>query len=139
MRPEGRWFRRERGPLPRSETMNEVAQQEHRWLDRLDGEWTSEMECVMGPGQPPMTTRGTESVRSLGGLWTIGEGEMSEDGTSRSVMTLGYDPRDGRFVGTFVASMMTYLWSYRGSLDESGKVLALEAEGPSFTDEGMAK
>ena len=121
--------------------MIEKPQQEHHWLDRLVGEWTSEMECVMGPGQPATKSRGTESVRSLGGLWTIGEGtgEMPEGGTAISVMTLGYDPKAGRFVGTFIASVMTYLWTYSGSLDESGKVLALDAEGPSFTGEGTAK
>jgi hypothetical protein len=121
--------------------MNEKPQQEHRWLDKLVGEWTSEMECVMGPDRPPETSRGTESVRSLGGLWTVGEGagEMPEDGAAMSVMTLGYDPKAGRFVGTFIASVMTHMWTYSGSLDESGKVLAVDAEGPSFTGEGTAK
>jgi hypothetical protein len=121
--------------------MNEKPEQEHRWLDKLVGEWTSEMECSMGPDQPPTTSRGTESVRSLGGLWTIGEGmgEMPEGGTMKSVMTLGFDPKAGRFVGTFIASVMTHLWIYSGSLDEAGKVLALDAEGPSFTGEGTAK
>ena len=122
--------------------MNETPQREHRWLEKLVGEWTSEMECVMGPDQPPTTSRGTESVRSLGGLWTIGEGEgeMPEGGDEvTSVMTLGYDPKTGRYVGTFIASVMTHMWTYSGSLDESGKVLALDAEGPSFTGEGTAK
>ncbi|MDB5352036.1 MAG: ribulose kinase [Planctomycetota bacterium] len=121
--------------------MNEKPQQEHRWLDKLVGEWTSEMECVMGPDQPPTKSSGTESVRSLGGLWTIGEGagEMPEGGTAMSVMTLGYDPKASRFVGTFIVSVMTHMWTYSGSLDESGKVLALDAEGPSFTGEGTAK
>ncbi len=43
-------------------------QQEHEWLGQLIGDWESEMECVMGPDQPPMKSKGTESVRSLGGL-----------------------------------------------------------------------
>lgn len=121
--------------------MNEKPQQEHRWLDKLIGDWTCEMECRMGPDQPPTTSRGTESVRSLGGLWTIGEGEgeLPEGGTMNSVMTLGYDPKAGRYVGTFIASVMTHLWTYSGSVDESGRVLALDAEGPSFTGEGTAK
>jgi hypothetical protein len=120
--------------------MNAEPQQEHRWLNKLVGEWTYEAECSMGPDQPPLTDQGVEVVRSLGGLWTIGEGagEMPESGTAKTVMTLGYDPKAGRFVGTFIASMMTHLWTYSGSLDESGKVLALEAEGPVFTGEGTA-
>jgi Protein of unknown function (DUF1579) len=121
--------------------MKAEPQQEHHWLDRLVGEWTYEGEASMGPDQPPAKNRGVEVVRSLGGLWTIGEGEgeMPEGGTARTVMTLGYDPKAGRFVGTFIASMITHLWIYSGSLDESGKVLALDAEGPSFTGEGTAK
>ena len=119
--------------------MNTEPQKEHRWLDRLVGEWTFEGECSMGPDQPAMKNTGVEVVRSIGGLWTIGEGEgeMPEGGTAKSVMTLGYDPKAGRFVGTFIASMMTHLWTYSGSLE--GNVLALDAEGPNFTGEGTAK
>ena len=37
-------------------------------------------------------------------------------------------------MGTWLASVDTHLWTYRGSLDEAKKTLTLEAEGPSFTD-----
>jgi hypothetical protein len=117
-------------------------QTEHRWLQKLVGDWTFENECVMGPDQPPMKSSGTESVRSLGGLWTLGEGgcEMPGGGIGTTLMTLGYDPARKRFVGTFVGSMMTHLWIYDGALDPDGKVLTLDAEGPSFAGEGkMAK
>jgi hypothetical protein len=96
----------------------------------------------MGPGQPPMKSSGREVVRSLGKLWTIGEGtgDTPDGGFSESIMTLGYDPQKKRFVGTFIASMMTHLWPYEGVLDESGKILTLNSEGPSFTGDGtMAK
>jgi hypothetical protein len=112
-------------------------QKEHHWLHKLVGKWTFEGECNMGPDQPPMKSTGTETVRSLGGLWTIGEGsgEMPGGGECTSIMTLGYDPQTKRFVGTFVASVMTRLWIYNGSLDASGKVLTLDTEGPSFADD----
>jgi len=42
-------------------------------------------------------------------------------------------------VAPFIASMMTHMWSYDGALDASEMVLTLDAEGPSFTGEGMAK
>lgn len=121
--------------------MNAEPQQEHRWLERMVGAWTYEGEYSMGPGQPTAKHAGSEVVRSLGGLWTIGEGEgEAPDGTkAQTVMTLGYDPEAKRFVGTFIASMMTYLWIYNGSLDESGKVLSLDAEGPSFDGKGLVK
>ncbi|MEK6261775.1 MAG: DUF1579 domain-containing protein [Planctomycetota bacterium] len=117
--------------------MDEVKPQaEHQWLQKLVGEWTVEGECSMGPDQPPSKMTGREVVRSLGGLWTVGEGE----GTCQSIMTLGYDPQSKRFVGTFIASVMTHLWPYNGSLDAAGKVLTLDSEGPSFADDGtMAK
>jgi hypothetical protein len=92
----------------------------------------------MGPDQPPIKTTGTELVRSLGGLWTIGEGEgeMPGGGTARTIMTLGFDPQTQRFVGTFIASMMTHLWPYSGTLDAAEKVLTLDSEGPSCIDPG---
>jgi hypothetical protein len=48
-------------------------------------------------------------------------------------MTLGYDPGQKRFVGTFIGSMMTHLWIYSGRLDDAGKVLTLDTEGPDFS------
>lgn len=119
--------------------------QEHRWLDKLVGEWTFELVGNLGPDQTPAKSQGTEVVRSLGGLWTIaegegrGEGDLPMEGAFRNLMTLGYDPKTGRFVGTFVASMTSHLWTYSGALDKSGTVLALETEGPSFTGVGTAK
>lgn len=112
---------------------------EHEWLQRLVGEWTFEGECNMGPDQPAMKSTGRESVRSLGGLWTIGEGVGAmPDGTCecRSIMTLGYNPAQKKFVGTFVASVMTHLWPYVGTLDPAKKVLTLDSEGPSFAGDG---
>jgi hypothetical protein len=111
-------------------------QKEHRWLERLVGEWTYEGEAIMGPDQPPMKHAGTQSVRSIGGVWIQAEGKMAmPDGTpGTTLMTLGYDPARGRFVGTFIGSMMTNLWVYDGGLDDAARVLTLDAEGPSFTD-----
>lgn len=111
---------------------------EHQWLHQLIGQWEAEMQCIVGPDQPPMTSKGAETVRSLGGLWTLGEGtgEAPDGSTATTQMTLGYDPERGRFIGTFVASMMTHMWVYAGSLDASGNVLTLDTEGPTFTGDG---
>lgn len=118
--------------------MQAEPQKEHAWLQKLVGEWSFENECSMGPGHPPIKSAGSENVRSLGGLWTMGEGqgEMPGGGSMTSIMTLGYDPRRQRFTGTFVASMMTHLWIYDGALDATGQVLTLDCEGPSFSGDG---
>ena len=118
--------------------MHAQPQKEHQWLQRLVGEWTYENEAVMEPGKPPAKSTGTESVRSIGGLWVAceGRGEMPDGTAATTIMTLGYDPQKKRFVGTFIGSMMTNLWVYDGALDAAGKVLTLDTDGPSFTAEG---
>ena len=115
--------------------MNTEPQAEHRWLEQLVGEWDTEMEASMGPGQPPSKHVGTETVRSLT-VWVQCEGTMpgAEGKSATTVMTLGYDPARKKFVGTFIGSMMTHQWVYEGELDAAGKVLTLDADGPSFAD-----
>ncbi len=117
---------------------NAEPRNEHHWLQKLVGDWTYESECPMGPDQPPSKSKGSETVRSLGGLWVLceGQGEMPGGGPAQMLMTLGYDPQKRRFVGTWIGSMMTYLWVYDGELDAAGKVLTLSAEGPSMAAEG---
>ncbi|HEU4390675.1 MAG TPA: DUF1579 domain-containing protein [Blastocatellia bacterium] len=121
--------------------MNSQPQKEHQWLHKLVGEWTFESEASMGPDAPPETCSGTESVRSLGGLWVLCEGHGEMQGVPvTSLITLGYDPQKKRFVGTFIASMMTHLWLYDGELDQAKRVLTLNAEGPDFSvPDKMAK
>ncbi|MDA8456520.1 DUF1579 domain-containing protein [Acidovorax sp. GBBC 3334] len=113
-------------------------QEQHRWLHRLEGDWTVESTADMGPGQPPAHGTGTERVRRLGALWVVceGEGGMPGGGPAHVRMTLGYNPHQQAFVGHWVGSMMTHQWIYRGTLDAGGTVLALETEGPSFTGDG---
>jgi hypothetical protein len=117
-------------------------QKEHQWLQRLVGNWTFETEASMGPDKPPEKAKGTESVRPLGGLWIVGEGKslMPSGEPANTMLTLGFDPQKKRFVGTWVGSMMTHLWVYNGELDAAEKVLTLDTEGPSMSDDGtMAK
>jgi len=111
-------------------------QQEHAWLQKLVGSWTFESECAGAPGQPNEKFRGTENVKPLGDLWIVGEGqgEMPGGGLGKMMITLGFDPKRKRFVGTWVGSMMHHLWIYDGELDPSGRVLTLNSVGPSFTD-----
>ncbi len=79
-------------------------------------------------------------MRSLGGVWIIAEGEGGIPGTSsgKTIMTLGFDPQNDRFVGMFIGSMMTHLWIYNGTLDAAQKRLTLNTEGPNFSQGAIA-
>jgi hypothetical protein len=108
---------------------------EHDWLKQFVGEWESRAEVTMAPGQPPITAKGGETNRMLGGFWMVSEGSSEIMGTHvRAILTIGYDPDKKRYVGTWVDSMTNYLWKYEGTVDATGKVLILETEGPSPTD-----
>lgn len=106
--------------------------EEHRWLARLAGEWTYESRMISD--EPQYRASGTETVRMLGEAWMLAEasGTMASGCDTASLMTIGFDPETGRFTGTFVASMMTSLWLYDGTLDADGKSLRLRSEGPRF-------
>jgi hypothetical protein len=54
-------------------------------------------------------------------------------------MTVGFDPEKGRYVGTFIGSMMANLWLYEGLLDSAKNRLPLETEGPAFGRDGTCK
>lgn len=109
----------------------------HRVLDRLVGDWlyiTSTGHENYDPEDP--LKRWTETFRSVGGLWVVGEGEGAMPGGGRAsmIITLGYDPRLGHYVGSWIGSMMDKLWVYKGWLEEDGQTLVLEAEGPGMAD-----
>ena len=110
---------------------------EHEWLHQFVGEWESDMESAMGPGQPAMKCKGTMNSRMLGGFWVISESKADMMGqTMNGIQTIGYDPAKKKYVGTWVDNMMNLMWQYEGSVDSTGKILTLEAEGPNFMAEG---
>ncbi|HEY9630034.1 MAG TPA: DUF1579 domain-containing protein [Coleofasciculaceae cyanobacterium] len=126
-------------------TMPEKPQKEHQWLQKLIGEWTYETEVSMESDQPAEKATGTETVRYLGsqpsasgGLWIVaeGQGEMPGCGEITTLVTLGYDPQKQRYVGTWIGSIMTYLWLYDGELDATEKMLTLNSTGPAMTGQG---
>jgi Protein of unknown function (DUF1579) len=110
---------------------------EHDWLKQLAGEWETEAEMVMEPGKPTVKFTGTETARTLGGFWLVGEHKISPMGTPvTGVMTVGYDAAKKKYVGTWVCSVDGHLWHYEGTVDSAGKVLTLNTEGPDMTNPG---
>ncbi len=111
---------------------------EHEWLAQLVGEWEWEGEVSPQPGQPPHKLTGVERVRSLSGMWFICEsaGSHGDECGIEHVVTLGYDPDRGCYVGTWIGSMMSTLWVYQGQLDETRTRLLLCSDGPDCFDAG---
>jgi hypothetical protein len=102
---------------------------EHGWLRRFEGDWDTEGEIQMDPNQPPMKVKGSDRSRMIGGFWLVSEGRGNEM-NFESRLTLGYDEKKKKYVGTWVDSMSSYLWRYEGTVDPSGRILTLETEGP---------
>lgn len=114
---------------------------EHDFLKQFTGEWKVVAECAPEPGKDPVKCEGTESAKMLGGFFLVSESESDMMGMAvKSVLTIGFDPEKKKYVGTFLCSMDGTLWNYVGSVDETGKKLTLETEGPiPFTPGKRAK
>lgn len=106
---------------------------EHAWLRRFEGDWDSEGEIIMGPNQPPMKIKGFDRARMVGGFWLVSEGR-GEQMNFESRLSLGYDEKNKKYVGTWIDSMSSHLWHYEGTLDATGRILTLETEGPQPGD-----
>jgi hypothetical protein len=125
------------GDTQQTASTNPGQQAEHRWLQKLLGEWTYETD--LGPEHQGAKAAGTERGRSIGDFWVHLEATGQMPGSSAeatSIMTLGFDSAKGRFTGTWIGSMMPQLWLYDGTLDTAHDCLTLTSEGPSMSEEG---
>lgn len=107
-------------------------QKEHQWLTQLEGEWISEVQMAGPAGQPGTESKGTETVRSVGGFWIVAENQGDMMGMPYTgILTLGYDANKEKYVGTWIDSFASHMWKYEGAVDEDGKVLTLTTQGPN--------
>lgn len=110
---------------------------EHKWLQQFVGQWSTHSKADMGPGQPAMECEGSIVSRMIGGFWVVNEMKAEMAGSSMvGIQTVGYDAAKKKYVGTWVDSMVNYMWRYEGTVDKTGKILTLEAEGPNFMADG---
>lgn len=107
----------------------------HQWLERFVGTWATESRMI-GEGAPAMECSGNETVRSIGGRWIVSDlhNQVTGMGPMHAVFTLGYNPETGAYQATWIDSVTDHLWVYDGTVDASGNVLTLEAEGPNMMD-----
>lgn len=116
------------------------ATQEHAWLRKFLGLWDYEGRSEFGPDGVPMEFRGRETVRGVGDLWVRCEGVGTCAGVdTEMILTIGFDPSKGRFVGHWIGSMMASMFVYEGWLEENGKRLVLETEGACPMEPGKRR
>lgn len=111
---------------------------EHAWLQKLVGNWRTETEMNMGPGQPMQKSEGAEKVESLGGLWAFGNGTGTMPGGTpmEHYFALGYDVSFKEYRGCFFASMSSHLWKQTGELSADSKTMTLNCVGPHMEKDG---
>ncbi|MCF6370366.1 DUF1579 domain-containing protein [Rhizobium halophilum] len=107
-------------------------QAEHGILEKLVGSWEVAAKDMGDAGI------WTEQVRSLHGMWFVaeGNGQMPGGGAATTVLTLGCDPDKGKYVGSWIGSMMTHMWVYEGEVSADGNTLSLYTTGPDFEEPG---
>lgn len=111
---------------------------EHEWLQNLVGEWRIESEMATEPGAPKQKSKGTASVKSLGGLWAYSENKesMPDGSPMTSYFAIGYDVSFKEYRACWIGSVSSHLWNYVGELSADGKTMTLNCEGPDMVKDG---
>lgn len=122
------------------EPMDMVTQplKEHEWLKNLLGEWNTESEMIMPDGSKT-TSKGQESVTSLGGLWAFSDGTetMANGMELKGYRGLGYDVSFKEYRGFLIMAASSHLWKYTGALSDDKKTMTLNCEGPDMEHDGQ--
>lgn len=111
---------------------------EHDWLMKAVGEWETETEMFMGPDKPSLKSKGTQKVRSFGGLfaWIEGKGTIPNGPEMEYKVALGYDVSFKEYRMMRIANMSSHIWNYKGKLSADGKSLTLDGVGPNMVKDG---
>lgn len=101
---------------------------EHARLKKLAGTWDYTLSFMMGPGQPPQETKGTEENRMMGEFWILSDSKSEMMGMPfEGHGTYGYDIYKKKNVGTWVDSMTPEIMYMEGDYDEKAKTLTFTA------------
>src|SRR5258705_4370877 len=66
---------------------------EHELLQKFVGEWESEGEAFMAPGQPPTKLKGAESSRLIGGVLVVAPNQSTvPDFSYEPILAISYKP-----------------------------------------------
>jgi hypothetical protein len=106
---------------------------EHMVFKQDEGTWDAVVEMFMGPGAPPMTSKGVETnVLGCGSLCLISDfkGEMAPGQAFHGHGTTTWDGAKKKYVGSWTDSMSNGLAVSEGTYDAAAKTMTGYMEGP---------
>ena len=99
---------------------------EHEMLKMDDGTWQANIKMWSTPDAEPSISSAKETNTMIGELWSIGKLEGNIAGTDFiGYATLGYDPSQKKYVGTWVDSVTPEITQMSGTYDADSKTLTL--------------
>jgi hypothetical protein len=105
---------------------NKLPLKEHEMLKMDEGVWDAHLTIWRGHGKAPSKATFKETNTMIGELWSIGTMEGNIDGNDFiGFATLGYDPMQKKYVGTWIDSMTPVIANMIGDYDEITKTLVL--------------
>jgi hypothetical protein len=123
-------------PAARAQEQAQLSQvsNEHKFLHKDVGTWDATMRIFPAEGAEPIESKGTETSELFqGGMWLVSQFKGEIFGMPFSGMgTMGYDPVDKKYVGTWVDSISPHLTLLKGEYDPASKTLTSIAEGRDF-------
>ncbi len=103
---------------------------EHDLLKSDVGTWDASIEVNLVPGAPPQDSKGVARNRlACGGLWLITD-FLNETTGFEGHAIYGYDPAKGKYVGTWVDPMRTFIAVSEGTYDLATKTMTMWFETP---------
>ncbi len=121
-------------PMPDSATMAKAWQNfatpgaNHKWMEKMNGTWESEVSQWMDPAAPPMKSKAVSTqTMVLGGRYcsTKFSGTMM-GGPFEGMSIMGYDNAKKMFVSSWIDNMGTGIVQMSGTYDEASKTLTLK-------------
>jgi hypothetical protein len=109
---------------------------EHARLTAMCGTWDVEMTFWFQPGRPPVTTRGTSTIRPLlGGLFVEEQIDGTLNGAPFTTLAwTGFNTSTHQYEATRIASTNTIRIAESGGYDEATKQFELKADYPMAGD-----
>jgi hypothetical protein len=109
---------------------------EHMVFKQDEGTWDAVVEMFMGPGAPPVTSKGVETnVVGCGGLCLVSDfkGEMAPGQPFHGHGMSAWDGTKKKYVGSWTDSMSNGLALSEGTYDAAARTMTGYMEGPDAT------